>query len=81
MREYPTLKALREGETVELGGMKFRMAEGEIKPGDLYIAERNTAPKLLTAKEIVGDWLGAYIIPTTPEYPYNVSESVKVEEA
>jgi hypothetical protein len=80
MREYPTLKRLRAGEVIDLGGIKFRMAVGDLKSGDLYVAERNSGPRLLTLKKIEGDFIGALAIPTTPEYPYCVWECVKVEE-
>lgn len=83
MREYATLKALRRGEVIDLEGIRLRMDEGEIKPGDLYIAERNTGPKLLTCKEIREDcerWQG-WIVPTTLDYSYDFYECVKVREA
>ena len=77
-REYKTLTALRNNEIVNLDGLRFRIAKGEIKVGDLYIAERNTGPKLLTAKfiNIESGWIGA----TTHDYPFNIDECVKVEE-
>jgi len=75
-REYKTLRALRYGEIVDIEGIKLRMAEGEIAPGDLYVAERNTGPKLLTAKVINFN----IIIPTDGEYPYSINECVKVKE-
>ncbi len=49
MREYRTLNALRRGEVIDIEGIELKMDDGEIKPGDLYVAERNTGPKLLTA--------------------------------
>lgn len=79
MREYATLKALRRGETIDLEGIKLVMDEGEIQPGDLYVAERNTGPKLLTCKRVdeEDDW----ILPTTNNYSYDIGECVKVREA
>lgn len=84
MREYRTIKALRAGEVIDLDGIKLIMDAGEIKPGDLYIAERNTGPKLLTAREIVMLECGCcvdYIHPTSPDYSFNGYECVKVREA
>lgn len=76
MREYKTVRALLRGEVVELEGFKFRRVEGEIGPGDMYIAERNTGPQLLWCSFIEK---GA-IFPTTIDYPYDIGECVKVEE-
>lgn len=77
MREYKTLRALHRGEAVEVEGMRFRKVEGAIGPGDMYIAERNTGPKLLWARTIEN---GA-VFPTTNDYPFDLHECVKVEEA
>jgi hypothetical protein len=91
MREYRTIKALRRGEEVEIGGIRFRMAidqngkEKEIKKGDLYIAERNTGPKLLEAENVVGPGegpggFGGWIKPTSTDYSYDTDECVAVIE-
>ena len=82
-REYKTLKTLRNGGTVDLGGLKFKMAPGEIQVGDLCIAERNTGPHLLEAAKIDED--NGIIHPKQPKngplyYPYDYGEWVKVEE-
>ena len=53
MREYKTLKKLLSGEIINLDGILLVRDEGEIKPGDLYVAERNTGPKLLTCLKVV----------------------------
>jgi len=84
MGEYPTIKALRAGEVVDLGGIRFMMDEGEIKSGDLYIAERNAGPKLLTAREVVMTEDGFcinFIHATTTDYSFDGHECVKVREA
>jgi hypothetical protein len=88
-REYKSIRALRNGEVLDLEGLRFRMDvddkgnEKEILPGDLYIAERNTGPQLLTADRIVKEEsiCGGYVIPTTLNYPYDLPECVKVIEA
>ena len=82
MREYLTLQALRRGEVVNLDGIKFVMDEGDLRPGDLYIAERNTGPKFLTVERVVmyGDSID-YVVPTTNDYGYDGGECVKVKEA
>lgn len=88
MGDYRTIRALREGKTIELEGLRFIMArdekgeEAEIQPGDLYIAERNTGPKLLIAKEIVQPEDGslAYVIAAEIAYPYDLRECVKIAE-
>ena len=76
-RQYQTINALFRGETVELEGVKFAMdGDGEVFEGDIYIAERNTGPKLLTAKEV--DYRG-WIVPVEKAYPYDIIECVKVK--
>lgn len=67
---------LKAGKIVELEGAAFRMAPGEIEPGDWYIAERKTGPKLLTAKKIHDN---GYILNREGAYPYDIHECVKVE--
>jgi len=92
MREYRTIRALRNGEVVDLGGIKFKMdvdddgKEREIQKGDLYVAERNTGPKLLEAEKVVGPGegpkgYGGWIQPTTTDYSFDTGECVKVVEA
>lgn len=85
MREYRALKALREGKAVSIKGVLFKATEEEeIKPGDIYIAERNTGPRLLTAKRIVGpgegpDGFGGWIdAKEFPAYNYDIWECVRV---
>lgn len=79
-REYRTLKALRGGEVVDLGGILVEMDTGEIKPGDLYVAEGNTGPHLLTAREINTE--GGCIHPVDRGvYSFDIHECVKVCEA
>lgn len=46
------------------------------RPGDTYIAERNTGLKLLTVKEVHPQ---GFIIPVEPAYPYDTGECVKIE--
>lgn len=79
MGDYRTLKALRNNEVIDIEGIKLKMDDGEIKTGDLYVAERNAGPKLLTAKRI--DLKIGCIFPTCDAYPYDLGECVKVVEA
>lgn len=73
---YETIAALRAGAVIWLEGIKFIKDEGVIGPGDLYIAERNTGPHLLTCRELgVG-----CVHPTTLDYAFDTSECVKVRE-
>lgn len=78
-REYRSLTALRQGKVLDLDGILLVKADGEIEPGDLYIAERNTGPNLLEAQRI--DTENGYIVPTSRDYPFDLSECVKVKEA
>lgn len=82
---YETVRALRDGQVVELDGIRLRMSgDGTVMQGDLYVAERNTGPKLLTAGKVVppdAEPFGGWIQPTTIAYSYDIGECVKVEEA
>lgn len=86
MRDYPTLKALRRGETVDIGGILLKMDVGEngkekeIKPGDLYVAERNTGPHLLTAR-VVDTEAGCIHPVDFGIYSFDLWECVRVREA
>jgi hypothetical protein len=77
----PIMEALRRGETVSFDGILLRKDAGEIRSGDLYIAERNSGPRFLTAKEVVPKGKGGYIIPTTKDYSFDIWECIKVKEA
>jgi len=80
MRAYETLNKLRRGEVIDIEGIKLKMDDGDIKPGDLYVAERNSGPKLLTAKKV--DLQVGCIFPTTWDaYAFDLYECVKVCEA
>lgn len=50
----------------------------EIKPGDMYLACRNTGPKFLECKSV--NKLSGIVFPTTIDYPFNTYECVKVME-
>lgn len=83
---FETLKALRAGEVVDLNGVMLRKADGEIRPGDLYVADGNTGPRLLTCQTVKGapepgnPYYG-WIVSTTREYSYDIGHCVRVEEA
>ncbi|MEK9180102.1 MAG: hypothetical protein AAB897_01680 [Patescibacteria group bacterium] len=77
-REYRTLKALRSGAVVDFGGILLEMDEGEIRSGDLYVAERNTGPHLLTAREVSTEH--GCIHSTCTAYSFDIGECVKVRE-
>jgi len=82
--KHETIKALRNGETLNFNGISLLLDEGIIQPGDLYIAESNTGPKLLTAKKVVMTENGLcinYIHATTPDYSFDGCACVKVREA
>lgn len=78
-REYKTISALRNGETIEFEGLSLKAAVDQtLNEGDLYIAERNSV-KFLTVKTVDHN-IGA-VFPTTLDYAFNIGECVKVEEA
>lgn len=69
---------LKKGEEVIFNGMKLKPLEGDIEPGDKYLAERNTGPKLLVCREIGMDCIHPEHEPVA--YSYDTWECVKVEE-
>lgn len=70
---------LRMGGIVDIEGVKFVIdGDGAVAVGDTYIAERNTGPKLLTAKELDDrNW----IIPEEDAYYFDTWECCKVRLA
>jgi hypothetical protein len=77
MREYKTIRALREGRSVEVEGLIVCMVAGDIEPGDTYVGERNVGPRLLTAETINKE--GGWINPKELAYNYDIGECVKVD--
>ena len=78
MHKYTSLEKLRNGEILEIDGLKLKMVDGPIQKGDFYVAERNTGPQLLIARK-VDENIGC-IFPDGFEYPYDIHECVKVSE-
>jgi len=70
--------------TIMFEGVRVRIdPEAEIVPGDLYIAERNTGPKLLTCRKVFPVGEGGYIVPVESAYAYSICECrkvIKIEE-
>lgn len=77
MSDHTTIKALRRGETVEIDGFIVKQALTELSSGDLYVAERNTGPHLLTCQRVNSD--GGYVVPEEVAYCFDISECVKIE--
>lgn len=61
----------------EVEGVPFRIVDGEIEPGDTYIAERRTGIKLLTCLRNIKE--GGYIVPQELAYVYDTYECIKIE--
>ena len=77
------IDALKKGEVLCLQGI-YLIADGSISAGDIYIAQRNTGPHLLTAKEVTKTDCGTVDIvhPVDfPAYSFNGSDCIKVREA
>lgn len=83
-------RLLRNGEPVEIEGLFFVIdGDGEVRPGDTYIAERNVGPQLLTCAKVQDyEWrmesLGItcnapWIVPVEKAYCYDVGECVRVK--
>lgn len=80
---YDSINALKRGEAINYRGFFFKKAKGDLKAGDLFLAERNIGPLLLTAEKVVMAKCGCcidFVVPTTSNYSYNGHECVKVEE-
>lgn len=77
-REYATLKALNKGETIIVEGRTVHQIDGKIEAGDLYVAEKNTGPKLLIAARV--NVIDGWIHPISNDYSYDIYECVRVEE-
>lgn len=72
---HPGIKeALEKG---EIEGVPFRLLEGDIEPGDTYIAERNVGLRLLTCAS--NNREGGWINPVEMAYPYDTGECIKIE--
>ena len=74
---HEVLQRLRDGEVVEVGGIRFQQDQGDIGPGDLYLAGRDTGLHLLTCREVGTGCIHA----TTWAYSFDLWECVKVKEA
>lgn len=71
-------RILSDGGTVEIEGLAFVMdGDGEVRPGDTYIAERNTGPKLLTCLGI--NISLSCIVPVENAYCFDTNECIRVK--
>jgi hypothetical protein len=79
---------IREKGEVEFEGMTLRLIPGKeygsrLEPGDTYVAERSSGPKLLTVQEVLltspdGKYSG-WVVPVEPAYSFDLGECVGVE--
>ena len=60
--------------------MGFAISPDPIQSGDMYLAERNSGPKLLICDRVIYTELGDpdYIVPTEIAYCFDVRECVKL---
>lgn len=72
-----TWNTLKQGQSAAFEGMTLVPAEGQIRPGDTYVAERNTGLQLLTCKRVISD--KNFIIPTENAYCFDIWECIPVE--
>ena len=83
LEENPGFFARRPGlkaalEAGEFEGIPFSVSsDQELRPGDTYLAERNTGPHLLTCRENVKD--GPWIHAAERAYSYNTGECIKID--
>lgn len=77
MRTRSQLHPIRKEECEELAGnLGVEIEEKRPDPGELYIAGRNTEPKLLTAKRIEN----GCVFPEGDAYPYNTGECFRLTD-
>jgi len=67
-------KAITSG---EIEGVPFNVLDGDILPGDTYIAERNSGLKLLTCRE--NNHEQGWIVPVESAYVYDTVECIRIE--
>lgn len=71
-------------QTVEFEGMLLTLeteSQGEkvtLSKGDLYLAERNQGPRLLTCEKVFAGSGQGWVQPKEPAYCYNLYECFKV---
>lgn len=71
-------KGIRDAlESGEVEGVPFRLRDGDIESGDIYIAERNTGLKILTCAK--NDHERGWIEPVESAYLYDVGECLRIE--
>jgi len=64
-------------ETGEIEGVPFKILDGDIEPGDTYIAERNVGLKVLTCRKNNREM--GWIEPVEPAYSYDTGECLRIE--
>jgi len=67
-------KAITSG---EIEGVPFKLLDGDILPGDTYIAERNSGLKLLTCRS--NNHEDGWIVPVEDAYCYDTNECIRIE--
>ena len=80
------ISKLRDGQQVIVNGVSYEMVEGksngiDLSVGDLYLAERNSGPKVLKVANVVeryGSCMGWVEATDLTAYPYNLHEFVGV---
>ena len=71
------IQSLKQGNSVEFEGVTLRMAgNGQISPGDTYLAQRNTVQLLTCRRTIQSE---GWIVPKEVAYPFDIHECVAVE--
>lgn len=77
MRTRSLLHPIRKEECEELAeSLDVEIEDKAPEPGELYIAGRNTEPKLLTAKRIDK----GCVFPEGNAYPYNTGECFRLKD-
>jgi hypothetical protein len=63
---------------IEFEGVPVRLCRGEtLRPGDTYMAGRNTGPHLLTVREVYED--RGFATNVENKYPFDLINCIKVE--
>lgn len=64
------------GYIIEVEGIKLEVENEPPKEGEMYVAQRNTGPHLLTAKKV--DMKNRWVVPVEKAYVFDLHECKRV---
>lgn len=83
-KHFSAQARLSYGAEITIDGRRYaKDGDGEVRPGDLYVAERNTGAHLLTCKSVSTKPGTGWVNPEnggTTCYPFDLGECIRVRE-